>query len=351
VEKQIVICQECFKICSGSRRLAKHLKKKHREYPKSKPGKKPDSFRDSFVCLTCSKSCNSEKHLRKHIKRRHQAGNKVEMHEPEVILDEKQTLICPDCYKTCNSEKHLRKHMKRRHAEDKKAVEVSNNSEQISCQECLHTFKNSKILNKHIKNVHHNVKRSQKFPCLECGKLLCSKFNLKIHIRQVHERELNFECGECDKMFFSKHARDLHAGVHKLLEERDRFCCEDCSASFLRKGDLTTHKYYCSAATNVFYHECPQCDKKFRSKQIRHQHIKVGKFFLSFEVSNSFFFFSFQQFIKESKMQSVPFATNILVANLKCNNISKVFILLSLSSIVRTVRKLIILDNVTCNNI
>jgi KRAB domain-containing zinc finger protein len=326
-ENSIAICPECFKICKNSKKLKNHLKRNHRKEPKNElvkvetvTGPKhstnicPECLKvcsskkhlnthmkrrhcangdiklteiivqvktETFECSECFKSCNSEKHLRTHMKRRH--VNEVELSEskllePEIKVEEAKTFICSKCLKSCSSAKHLQKHTERRHTTPKNPLKVIlklKSPERFQCLECDKNYSTLKTLKRHQKL--HEQGKSKSFQCQICLQVLCDPSSLKNHISRIHDKTFRYHCNDCGKGFFSVSDRDLHEVVHKPLEERERFLCTLCSAPFLRKKDMKDHKKHCSEATNIIYHDCPQCDASFKTKKYLIGHVQGGR--------------------------------------------------------------------------
>ena len=54
----------------------------------------------------------------------------------------------------------------------------------------------------------------QMHQCLYCGKELASKYNLKVHIRDIHEQVGGVQCQHCHKIYKNQEALRKH--VHAI---------------------------------------------------------------------------------------------------------------------------------------
>lgn len=84
--------------------------------------------------------------------------------------------------------------------------------------------------------------------CLVCGKVLSSKYILKSHIRNFHQRKKNFECNYCPEIFYSK--RDLAGHRNRCpvfsenTNENRPFTCtfDGCDMSFKTESIRKLHQ-------------------------------------------------------------------------------------------------------------
>ena len=103
------------------------------------------------------------------------------------------------------------------------------------------------------------VKKVNKYPCIECGKVFSQKGNLKIHLI-YHGDERPFSCKTCEKAFKTLRDLDVHKRSHSDLK---LFSCNICGKTFSQSANLWTH-------TNVYHtegaHTCKDCRKEFLTK-------------------------------------------------------------------------------------
>ncbi|XP_063380556.1 zinc finger protein 98-like [Cydia fagiglandana] len=97
------------------------------------------------------------------------------------------------------------------------------------------------------------------FECHVCQKKFRSKHYVLTHIRQVHEKERNYQCEFCSKAFFSKALLNEHLRIHTY--ERP-YKCEDCGRAFTGSSAWKKHRLIHSDEKKI---HCQLCDKSFRN--------------------------------------------------------------------------------------
>lgn len=163
-------------------------------------------------------------------------------------------LLCPVCNKAFGRKYHLVRHLQN-------AVCSAEQKLSLPCPACGKIFSSKAKLDYHI-TVHgmasENCKTSplKRFECNQCGRLLWSQSQLKIHQR-THTGERPFTCTECSKTFVSLGALNKHKLSHS---EEKPFVCPHCPARFSLKGTLNRH---IPTHTGIRAHKCPHCPKDF----------------------------------------------------------------------------------------
>lgn len=213
-------------------------------------------------------------------------------HEANHIPDEYRQFQCTVCLKKFGSHFALSNH-KRLHKKDN--IEAS-----IPCPDCPagRKYKTKYQLKLHILNIH---KAAREFMCELCSKVLKSKQNLETHLKthmQIRDDPINcklcghwiankrrfaihmskhkqeesqpegYECGQCGKK--SKNKLTLSAHI-SYVHSTKKFPCEFCNKVFKHQGNLIEHQ---SQHTGDFRYSCPFCERTFKSSGNMHSHKK-----------------------------------------------------------------------------
>ena len=102
------------------------------------------------------------------------------------------------------------------------------------CKHCKKTFKEKFNLKVHVDNVHKGLK---KFKCDICGKQFTQKSSLKLHVKGVHEKKRNHKCDQCDKAYFQAAGLSNHKSIHS----EKKFKCYMCQKLYFRHDVLKSH--------------------------------------------------------------------------------------------------------------
>ncbi|XP_011180027.3 zinc finger protein 81 [Zeugodacus cucurbitae] len=143
--------------------------------------------------------------------------------------------------------------------------QVHQKDEYQDCEHCGRT-----VL-KTFYNVHLRRHKQLKFLCSKCPKRCVSRYTLKKHM-ELHsdERDRNIECIDCGRRFYTLENLQLHQATHISPEDRAIFECTVCSKTFLRKSNLGLHMQMHRGETM----DCPHCDKKFVRRKDLEIHIR-----------------------------------------------------------------------------
>ncbi len=116
------------------------------------------------------------------------------------------------------------------------------------------------------------VKVGAKFKCPTCGKELCNKSQLNIHIKTVHAKIREFKCPACGEEFGLKsHLQQHIKSVHKKIRDYSCYHCEQkfARAAFLRRHIDEVHekvKYPCG----LCQYEATRASHLTRHRKLRH---------------------------------------------------------------------------------
>ncbi|XP_052897344.1 zinc finger protein weckle-like [Anopheles moucheti] len=139
--------------------------------------------------------------------------------------------------------------------------------EVFQCKICFKICSSNANLKRHEIN-HMPEDERHRFACTMCDKKFNTTFNLKAHMKIVHEGVKPFICEECGKPFNSKGALKEHYIVH--TEERP-FQCAYCSKQFKNAAHLKTHE----DTHNDTLYVCPHCGLKLNTKRTLNMHMVV----------------------------------------------------------------------------
>ncbi|XP_011504676.1 PREDICTED: endothelial zinc finger protein induced by tumor necrosis factor alpha-like [Ceratosolen solmsi marchali] len=108
--------------------------------------------------------------------------------------------------------------------------------------------------------------REKLLTCKICSKNFTVTSSLTRHVRDVHDKIKDYDCGYCERRLASRIARDEHQRTH--TNERPHIC-ETCGKSFRQRASLSVHKRFHS---KNFSFRCSQCGRAFPRKQDMERH-------------------------------------------------------------------------------
>ncbi|XP_055842248.1 zinc finger protein 189-like [Episyrphus balteatus] len=116
-------------------------------------------------------------------------------------------------------------------------------------------------------------KDKKRFHCEVCDKWFVHRFRFDEHMKNHQsDGEKAFPCSQCDKSYTNQGNMERHVrSAHKL--ER-KFQCYECGASFGRADILKMHMFMHTDQRTI---ECKICQKKFKTNQSLHYHMRVHK--------------------------------------------------------------------------
>lgn len=158
--------------------------------------------------------------------------NPEESSESNGKTDSQVRVDCPHCKKIYNK-KSLRRHIDRVHADI-----VSDNKKLYECTICNKNFNHEFNLKDHIKSMHET---KTEFICDTCGKSLKSRTSLQEH-NKLHTDDRPYSCDICDRTFVTlykmrRHRKDVHASRPR----EKKFACQQCDKVFMRNRSLNDH--------------------------------------------------------------------------------------------------------------
>ncbi len=161
------------------------------------------------------------------------------------------------------------------------------------CTLCDDQYISAHSLRQHLESIHEK----KKYTCDICSKSYSHKGTLKMHMNS-HSTHKVFTCTLCSKTFLTKQNLKYHSAVHQALKS---FKCHSCSSAFITNGKLTEHikqvhekniQYKCSMCPKSFPHKwslmlhtrrhvgaqkcrCPHCPFLADGKKDLNKHLKV----------------------------------------------------------------------------
>ncbi|XP_055612654.1 uncharacterized protein LOC129759270 [Uranotaenia lowii] len=206
-------CEHCFRVF----RTLTHLKQ-HRLH---------DKMPKKFVCAQCGISKSSKASLKVH----------------EMLHTGERPYHCKICDKRFTSQTILSSHLKC-HA-----------PKQYQCNDCGEKFARGENLKRHIRHRHAEAT----FSCNYCPRKMKTR-EAQLQHERSHTGEKPFECrtAGCSKRYASITDRRRHEMLNHTGERPH--CCSFCSASFVRKRQLTVHE---RKHTGERPFACQRCGKSF----------------------------------------------------------------------------------------
>ncbi|XP_033126117.1 zinc finger protein 729-like isoform X2 [Anneissia japonica] len=274
-------CQVCMEKFDDPWSLKRH-KKKH--LPKL------------HVCDMCGRKFQFKTALKTHMKIHYKVVHDTEGNTQVVkipYLKDSIQNICPECHCQFSTQKSFINHLKLFHSiealpcticpkvltsEEEIIIHTEEHQEMIvtdkeikkqmvscACDQCNRVFLEPARLAKHKRMAHE---KQQEFMCDTCGKMFNRKDSLKAHIR-THTQETVANCKECNKKFKSRIAYDMHLKIHR--NQRD-FKCTLCDKTFIQKGNLNKHLL---THNQTFNFECEVCKRKFNNPALLKRHALI----------------------------------------------------------------------------
>ena len=153
---------------------------------------------------------------------------------------------------------------------DHKKISVSVNivgTEPIKCEHCGRSFESSNRLKAHFYRTH--FERQMNYKCSECSKVFINVSDLAKH-SQVHQESPLFKCIKCDKEFKYKRGLQDHLKKH---ENSSPLLCTICGKAFSKQSVLDEHTTRAHGENNISYN-CSICFKSYNVKSNLTRHTK-----------------------------------------------------------------------------
>lgn len=228
------------KVVAKSENGEKEVKKK----PKKKYDYSHKKYDSSIVCHLCPKVLPGKYKFDAHLRREHNIGK----------------IHCAHCHRSFNLLVNCRDHLVKEHFPHLAT---------LNCDQCGLPFTTNYNLRTHIQQSHS----SERMPCSICEKTFVHKSALRSHLRNAHvkgEEKTRFYCGTCGKVFFTKHAIELHESSH-LPEDKWEHQCQVCKRRFPNK----TKAVVCAKRHDTSAFSCSVCGRNLSDKQCLKDHMNI----------------------------------------------------------------------------
>ncbi|CAL1546081.1 unnamed protein product [Lymnaea stagnalis] len=241
VEKKIIRCHLCPKMCSSIHGWRRHMSETHEDAGFSKL---------SNTCIICNELVYGYKALEKHLLQNHAEDSGLPVEEEEGLVEEalKKSEMDIAMYRKAGAS----------------STDIYQDEEgNYHCPSCSKTHTDVRALRTHIKT-HINMK----LECTICNKNFKNPTLLKQHV-QRHRKDAVYMCDTCNKKFLTLQKLNKHRKVH---HSSGNFVCELCGMSFALNDYLQKHK---RCHSDKRPHCCTICGKNFRTKPELRVHVLI----------------------------------------------------------------------------
>lgn len=145
-------------------------------------------------------------------------------------------------------------------------INKHNNLRPFACSECEKTFYCKQLLRLHKSSIHTNIK----VKCEQCDKFFPSARALYAHTLR-HKNQDRYICNMCDKKFNNSNSLKRHMAIHSGVRE---FVCTICGVGFYRKFNLDVHVKNVHNQTKEFSCSYNGCKKNFGYMRLLKDHMK-----------------------------------------------------------------------------
>ena len=197
----------------------------------------------TYICPleTCRKSYSTYYNLMKHLKQKDHIYPGRDIYPQHLKIVKEGNQECDICHRlVCNLEHHKQKHH-------------SLESRKFNCEKCDYTTDRSDLLRKHELRKHNIAKRDLQaidktfenqeveWGCFDCEKSFDSIVDIEDHILLPNCED--FICHKCNKKF--KEKWNLKQHIKHVHENPQKFVCKKCNKSYSYKYSLTKHLKKC----------------------------------------------------------------------------------------------------------
>ena len=135
---------------------------------------------------------------------------------------------CSYCSKVLSSERNLEQHLRRYHTEERP----------FKCELCNKAYASNSSLYNHMR-IHSGEKA---FECSFCTRRFADSSSVKKHINSYHMKETLYQCKWCNKRFAAPYTFVEHVTIHT---GKKPFSCRKCKLRFRTKNIREQHMVQC----------------------------------------------------------------------------------------------------------
>lgn len=243
-----VPCNECHKIFSNAKKLARHKSNTH--IPEDQ----------KCTCPICgrrfSRPCNMYTHMRSF----HGPDSVPLIRKPST---KERLFQCDKCDRNYIKKSHLKVHVKEKHSNDaennKEDSNVTTGGEQTSMDEnpTQESGKTKKPKRYEVRSL-----------CSVCGSSFASRTHLIVHMRR-HTGERPFKCDLCERAYPRLSELVCHRRIHTGEKP---FKCKICDKAFRVSSKMSTHM---RSHTDIRPYKCTQCERSFKYSKDLNIHFRI----------------------------------------------------------------------------
>ncbi|XP_043264633.1 zinc finger and SCAN domain-containing protein 2-like isoform X1 [Colletes gigas] len=226
-----------------------------------------------YECLECKKLFTSKENLGLHQKATHHTGDDINESFEHDVQDPSPESKQPLSEEDRNITEVLKSPLSEKRCVNKFSNISSSSQKALLCEQCDKLFETKEAYDLHLKTDHE---REKLFICTICNKSFTQQIALKAHM-PIHDRnklEKEYPCDICGKVL--NHPSSVV--YHKEAEHNDgrRFVCNKCGKSFKHKQLLQRHQLVHSDDRPYI---CKSCNASFKTKAnlINHQSTHTGE--------------------------------------------------------------------------
>ena len=187
------------------------------------------------------------------------AYNTIGMYNHHMKKFHDKALSCEECGKKFTMPNALKNHRLNFHTQFPR-----------KCDDCGHYCISKKVFKEHIAKAHSEGVAEDTHPCEICGKVLKTKYSLKLHVKLMHEKVAGqFPCDECGKVLKTKATLEYHKRVHA---GEYPFRCDQCGNGYMTEKKMMDCQ---NTHAGIYRFHCTHCDYKTNKDKAYRRHVSI----------------------------------------------------------------------------